>query len=518
MDLLAATTWILAGAPVRRCAGIGLLLLSACASMPPRAGDAAPAAQRSDALIVADFGAGVTTAQGGFFGVTGGKPDCVRDDLAEIGQPAARAWRITAAAGAAPTGVGGYVPLFDNSSDATVRRPLDISATPFIELRLLGVLGGRALRIEVNPTTVIDAGAAGTLVAELDAGKLSPERWQTLRFRVPAATAGVIRLMLAGDGPAWVALDRVRFCASLEPTEWPLTPPGATHSLRLATWVWSSQMNLAEREQADRLLEFCRGQHLTDVFLQVPYEFHDGAVTLKLVDSLRAFNSAAHAAQIRVHALDGAPEYVLRKNHPRMYALVDALQEYNRGGLPDARFDALHIDNEPYILPEWKDPNQRPLVIDGYLALYRELRRRANAADLELGTDIPFWFGRRDADGQPAFPVQTSAGTITLLEALLPVVQSVGVMSYRERVTGPNGVVAVCQDEFSLGQKYGVAVFTSIELGTGPRVEQGITLGCYSRDYFADQYAMLRHVLACEPGCAGLAIHSYASFRRMEDG
>lgn len=475
-----------------------------------------PASQPSDALVIADFGTAVSTAQGGLFRATGGRPDVVRDCLAELGQPPRWSWRLDVLERAPRNGVGGFLPLFDNHSGAAPGRPLDISATPFLELTLIGELGRRTLRVEVNPEAIPDAETGAAAIASFDAAKLSPDQWRALILRVPGKAAGVVRLILEGEGPAWLAVDRARFCASEKPSAWVPLPPERPKPIRVAMWVWTTDEDLAEKARADTLLDFCRGRGITDVFLQIPYEY-DSSVELKLTDAMRDFNIAADRAKIRVHALDGAPRYVLPENHARMFELVAALERFNRDGPPEGRFDAIHLDNEPYVLPEWKDPAKRPPIITAYVELNRELRRRANAAGMELGLDIPFWFDRRDPSGEPAFPVETPKGTVSLLEALFGIAQNVAVMSYRERVTGPNGVVAVCRDEFELARRYGVEVFTSIELGAGPKVEEGISLGRYPRDYFAAQLATLRRVLGYEPNCRGLAIHNYVYYRRMEE-
>lgn len=468
-------------------------------------------------VLIADFETSVRTAQGGYFRAVGGRPTVVRDGLAELGQPAAWAWRIDVLAGAPATGVGGFVPLFDNQRASPDRRPVDVSATPFVELTLIGDLGQRTLRVEVNAEIVNDPDVAGTEVATFEPGKLDTERWRSLLVRLPMPTVGAIRLILAGEGPAWVAVDRLRLSPTNDPPAWNPPPAESPRPLRLALWVWKTTEILSQAGETDALLAFCRQHELTDLYFQIPYAYEGGAVTLKLVEALRAFNVAARRANIRVHALDGNARYVLPENHARMFALVEALDRFNREGPPEGRFDALHLDNEPYVMPEWKsDPTRRPAILAAYIELNRELRRRANAAGLELGVDIPFWFDRKEASGGPMFAVDTPAGRAGLLETLFGIVQNVGVMSYRERVLGPDGVVGVCRDEFELGQRHGVDVFASIELGTGSDVEEGISFGRLPKEYFATQLATLRRVLAHEPGCRGLAIHYYSAYRQME--
>ena len=58
-------------------------------------------------------------------------------------------------------------------------------------------------------------------------------------------------------------------------------------------------------------------------------------------------------------------------------------------------------------------------------------------------------------------------------------VDNVGVMSYRPRATGSNGIIACCQTEFDLGARNGVEVFASVETGGGSDVERGTSFFPY---------------------------------------
>jgi hypothetical protein len=135
---------------------------------------------------------------------------------------------------------------------------------------------------------------------------------------------------------------------------------------------------------------------------------------------------------------------------------------------------------------------------------------------MAFGVDIPFWWDKRDANGEPAFMVKSGEGRIPLLEALFPLIDNAGIMSYRERVTGPNGVLGCAAGEFELGNRYHVDVLAAVETGTGPDVEQGITFGVYPYAYFQSQWKTLKRALAATPGCAGTALHYYRHLQAWE--
>ena len=475
-----------------------------------------PASQLTGMIDIVDFGTSIRTSPGGFVQIVGGRPNVIRDRLVQMGQPALWALRVDVLAGAPESGAGLLLPLLSKPVDISAAHPLDIAATPFLELRLIGELQGRRLRVALYADASDEPAGAGVTLKTLAATDLSVTEWRSVVARVPVGTtAGSLCLLLEGSEPCWLAVAGVRFRADDQPAEWTAPKSVDPHPLRQAMWLWTTERVLGDQAATGKMLDFCERHGITDLYCQVLYDYADDAVKLRQVDAQRAFNTEAHAGKLRVHALDGAPQYVLPENHARMYQLVAALDEFNRAGPAAARYDAIHLDNEPYILDAWKNPGIRRSVINAFVALNQELRRRANAANLEFGIDIPFWFDVAGKNG-PEFVADTPGGRVPLLEALFRSAQNVGVMSYRQRVTGPNGVLAVCASEFELGTKHNVAVFASVELGTGKNVEDGTSFGVFPPAYCNEQLATLRHLLAFQAGCGGLAIHHFDAYEDME--
>lgn len=476
----------------------------------------------AEVVPVADFDRTTRTTQGGLFRCCGGAPSGVADRLLEAGQPAAGAWRIDVAAGAADVGVGGIIPLYDNRSGAGQAPLLDASRVTHLHARLIGALGQRRLNVDLVAGRAIDPPAAGAPVASVTAEALDARGWRTVSFALPTSgldrsAVGAVRLMLEGQGPAWIAVDWLAFSSEPSPPAVESRRQAAPRPLRQAMWVWKTKELVADPAEGERCIAVCQRAGVTDMFLQLPYRAVDD--NIEFIDPVgqRRLIAAATKAGMRVHALDGDCHFVLRPKHDRMFRLVDALAEFNRAGPPEARYHGLHLDNEPYVLPDWKkDAATRQEVIDQFLELNRELSRRAKAAGLEFGLDIPFWWDKLGDDGQPAFRVRTAAGETTLLEAVFPLVQNMVIMSFRERATGSNGIIGVASNELALGARLGVEVLVAVELGTGPNVEKGITFGVYPPEYFFGQLDTLRRVLPYEEKCAGVAIHAYQYYREFE--
>lgn len=458
-------------------------------------------------MLIADFGHTIQTDRGGFYRAWGGKPDQVTDDIVELGEPQHLAWRVELAEQARAEGMGAIIPLFDERSSAADDL-LEITSGADICVRILGSLGQRQAKVEIVAGT--NPEAAGTTIGTIDAGKLDPRKWSELRFAVPndftgAERAGFVRIFVEGSGTAWVALESLAI--SSEATEPSTSKSTESKTLRKALWFWETDIVLPDRRRTYLLLELCRTQGITDLYCQIHYDYEDGEIEMRFADEHRAFNASAESLGITIHALDGAPSYVFRENHQRMLDLVDTLAKFNEDGSPNERFQAVHLDNEPYVLPGWHDDDERRIIIRDYIELNQKLRRKTKEVGVELGVDIPFWWDELDADGNAKFTYDTETGKQPILEALFPLMDNVGIMSYRVRVTGLNGLVFTCLREFELGEKHEVDVFTSMELGTGDDVDKGTTMGIYPWSYFHRQISTLKTVLTHTPGCAGYAIH-----------
>ncbi len=470
-------------------------------------------AMADDSMIqIANFDVSIQTARGGFYQSWGGSPDQVSDELVTLGQPQQSAWRIELTEQAPANGAGGLVAMFDERS-ANRGELLGITQGSELCLRILGNLGQRQAKVEIVAGT--NPEAAGTTVGTIDADKIKPGNWSELRFAIPrdfagAERAGFVRILIEGSGSAWVAVDSLAVTSDL--AESVISDSTEAQTLRKALWFWETDETLPDSNRTAALLELCKNQGITDLYCQIQYTYEDGEIHIRFVDEQRAFNAAAKSLGITTHALDGQADYVFAKNHPRLIRLMDALGKMNEQSAPDERFRAAHFDNEPYILPEWQNDQQRRKIIQDYIVLNRKLRRKADALGMEFGVDIPFWWDDRDRDGNIKFTHDTEAGKQPILEALFPLLHNVGIMSYRVRATGPNGTVAHCLDEFKLGKELGVDVFASIELGVGPDVDPGTTYGVYPWAYFRGQLSTLETILPHTPGCAGLAIHHSEPF------
>jgi hypothetical protein len=164
-------------------------------------------------------------------------------------------------------------------------------------------------------------------------------------------------------------------------------------------WVWSTRELLRNPGKRAELFRFCHEQHIGEIWTQLIYTLHrrqsgirDATVcTINKPDDLRALLRESHEHGIRVHALDGYPDFALRTQHDVPLAVVDAVISFNDSSSASARFDGIHFDNEPYLIVGWQDAEIRERILQEFLELNAECQRRVRElSKMEYGIDIPF--------------------------------------------------------------------------------------------------------------------------------
>jgi hypothetical protein len=287
-------------------------------------------------------------------------------------------------------------------------------------------------------------------------------------------------------------------------------------ALRKGLWAWHYDRFLASAQTRQELADFCKREGITDLFLKTPYTYEDESVALTHVAELRELIAALAAGHVRVHALDGQAEFVLKENHDRVLRFVDAIAQYNAASQPVSRFVGVHLDNEPYLLGAWRNKATRDAVHQSYFDLNAAVAQSCKTHKLEFGLDIPFWFDSADDRGRYLYWIDRDGSRAPLIEAIIELADNVAIMSYRERILGAGCVIDCCAKEFELGDRYDTDVLASVELGMGKNVEAGTSLGRFNREYVHSQLATLWSVAHRQRGCAGMAIHYYDAFRELE--
>jgi len=154
-----------------------------------------------------------------------------------------------------------------------------------------------------------------------------------------------------------------------------------------------------------------------------------------------------------------------------------------------------------------------------YLDLNERVAKRARAAGLVYGVDIPFWWQSIDAaTGQPVSITTFHGVRKTATEHLLTMVDNVGIMAYRNVATGPQGIVSLALDTLEQADSIGhVDVFVGIETEKiSEGVPESVTFARKSIRDLRTAVDIVEHVFVGRPSYAGVAVHRYVSMRDLE--
>jgi hypothetical protein len=215
-------------------------------------------------------------------------------------------------------------------------------------------------------------------------------------------------------------------------------------------WLWDSPKVLLDAGARAELFAFCACQGIDGLWMQVALEREraaDGTPVLQHAAAWRTLLREAHAAGLTVEALEGAPIYALKSHHAEALAVVDAVVAFSRSATDRDRFDGLHFDIEPHGLYRWRFPEPRERMAAGLVEVSLESAKRLRAAGLRFGVALPFWMQVKDEQtGEPLGVVTLEKTRQSAAYHLIDRLDYVAIMSYRDRTTGPNGVVAIAGD------------------------------------------------------------------------
>ncbi|MFH1779082.1 MAG: hypothetical protein ABH847_03510 [Candidatus Omnitrophota bacterium] len=240
------------------------------------------------------------------------------------------------------------------------------------------------------------------------------------------------------------------------------------HKTNRAMWVWHSLGPQLKEEERKELFSFCEKYGINELFFQLQYVFLEDQPEIKCQigyeNFLRSFLKEAHKRKIKIHALDGYAEFVLRQNHPRVLAQVKAILEFNARGKPDERYDGIHLDNEPYLLFGFDGPLKEE-ILKQFLELNQKCMNlvRASGQQIVYGVDIPYWFEELDERGEVNCPVTFKGSTKATSYHIIDIVDNVGIMDYRNFAEGPDGIIGHGIDEIKYASKVGKKVYVGVE-------------------------------------------------------
>ena len=249
-----------------------------------------------------------------------------------------------------------------------------------------------------------------------------------------------------------------------------------------ATWVWT-------RPAPRALVRFAHRHGVRDLFLHVPPGF-DTSPDRRWVRRVAAL---ARPGGLRLHALGGDPGWTTD---------TDAAVAWQRDVLASGLFRRIHIDIEPWALPEWE--TNRPWLVTAYLRTLAALADAGGGARLEA--DVPFWFpGLRTRAGVPVD------------DAVLRIVDAVTVMTYRTRVAGRDSIVGLGRPTLRSGVAAGRPVRLAVEtrhLGDDP-VAKKQTFHDHGKAVLTAALRRVDRRVGSVDSYAGISVHDVAGWRAL---
>ncbi|WP_110932890.1 hypothetical protein [Paenibacillus bouchesdurhonensis] len=278
-----------------------------------------------------------------------------------------------------------------------------------------------------------------------------------------------------------------------EPVNWvPDADPVLRDQIIRGTYIWEANEVI---QNSQEILDFAMEKQLNWLYVRLDLQ--------QPFSSYSSFVKQAAAAGIEVHALGGTPTWALEENLPWMMRLVNYVKNYNRAVEGDERFHGIHVDIEPYVLPEWRTEPQQIITewTSNLDAFVTELKKDSN---LEASMDMAVWLDKYQVTGED----------ISLSKWMIDRMDHVSLMAFRDSAEGSNGIVAVTKEEIAFANELGKPIYISVEIKES---HEGNHITFYEEGaaYMEEELAKL-HELLKDSSFKGTLVHAYIYWRNAK--
>lgn len=257
-----------------------------------------------------------------------------------------------------------------------------------------------------------------------------------------------------------------------------------------STWLWDTEAIIT---QGDKILSFLQQNHVGQVYLQVNPQLNHNVY--------RSFIEKATNKKIKIHALDGAPNWVANGGNKHQDQFFAWIKQYQKSASSNQKFSGVHLDVEPYIASGWSTDYNGTVL--SYQQLIKKAVQYSKQLNIPLGVDIPFWFDEKSFNNK--------FGKGSLASWVIQTVDSITIMAYRDKANGPNGIIELVSNEVDLCKKYRKPLIIGVETGESSEANY-VTFYEEGQAYMLSQ---LNQVQATYPS-QKIAIHSLQSWMLMK--
>ena len=297
-----------------------------------------------------------------------------------------------------------------------------------------------------------------------------------------------------------------------------------------AMWFWHTEEMLKSPSGVEDVLSFAVEHNIDHLFVQILTKEDAGVTQISDPAEMRAFISLATELGIKIHALDGAPNFALSDNHDTVLSKVQAVLDFNETANASERFHAVRMDIEPYALKdEWDGKKEdkpheklesRQAIIESFLEINQSIVDliAQDENPIDFGIDIPFWYDKKKQDGTYEYTAEHNGEYANLATHLIRMVDNVGLMAYRNNPTGSDSTLELSSVELEIADHEDAAtVFIGFEtkLPDGEGIPKNITFGHLTSQELEEAITKLEAAASEYESFSGVAIHHYKSLKAL---
>ncbi|WP_026800937.1 hypothetical protein [Pontibacillus halophilus] len=253
------------------------------------------------------------------------------------------------------------------------------------------------------------------------------------------------------------------------------------------TYVWHPEL---VRTEPDQIIQFAKEQGLNHLYTQMdvsqPYDVYT------------YFVSEATKAGIEVHAMGGGPKWALKEKKYRITRLTDYVKNYNEQAAADEKFAGVHLDIEPYVLPEW-DEDKEAVLRSWMTNLEHFVQEVEEANNLESSVDLAMWFDDEPTPGNPDTPFN---------EWVINQVDHTSIMAFRDFAEGHGGIIDMAQNEIDHADNLGKEITISVEMKQNETSDH-ITFFDEGKAEMESQLAIVNDYFKEFESYEGYSVHAY---------
>jgi hypothetical protein len=263
----------------------------------------------------------------------------------------------------------------------------------------------------------------------------------------------------------------------------------------MGTYIWRAETIQSEKEE---ILDFARQNKVNLLYVRIDRE--------QPAAFYRDFVREANAAGIEVHAMGGHPVWGLSESRAKILKLVDWVKQYNQEVSSDERFRGIHLDIEPYVLPQWGEDKES--VLRQWMGNIRSfVAETKKGDDLESSVDLAAWLDKTPTPGQPDLPFG---------HWMINQLDHTTLMAFRDRAEGPDGIVSLVESQMKYADTIGKKLVVAVETKES---HEGKFVSFYEEGgrEMNRQLELVSQALQPFSSYRGQAIHAYEYWKNQKD-